>query len=165
MGFLQLPRDLRAKIWSMVRRRHLIRKQATRITTPHGMHLARLEISPTKLMHLGWTGGVGMEQAIFELVEAGYLVQRSWLNERGWECTIWGRRNLECMTVLQPDSKIHGFVGLDQLPAGHVRGRLPPNTAETYVAWWNDFNDWREATGGSRLEFMPVWNAPCLPSL
>lgn len=172
MAFFQLPDELRAKIWSLARRRHfdaqlgahLARKKAARFVAPkRGVQLARLEISPTKLMHLGWTGQEEIDQAVFETVESGYLVDRWWLDRWGWKPTIWGGRNFDSIRTPDPDVKIVGFEGIDQLPAGHVRNSSPPpllhNTAESYVAWWNNYNDWLEATGYTRHEDMMPWYA------
>lgn len=86
-----LPADVRRRIWKAARRRHLeallARKAAAQFTTPEGFAVARLVVSPTKLMHLG----VSLHERgpqVLEIVDGDRVTERWWMEAGIWTCRI-----------------------------------------------------------------------------
>lgn len=158
MAFFELPGDVRARIWSAARRRHLAakaeallaRKAAALVPTPCGAWVARLEISPAKLMHVGLTMYSKGPQEVFELVEAGRVVERWWEEDGYWRLGVWGDRYIDTRRVF--DGTVFGFdySRADGWPAGHLR-HPPAGPSWNLAEWWHAFNDWRESVGEGRI--------------
>lgn len=174
MDIVDLPDHVRQKIWAIARRRHLTarlqalleHKAAVQITSPEGVLLARLVISPRKLIHLS----VRLtNQGVYEVVEAGEVTQR-WRDDEGnhdWTLKIWDRRNLDCPEV-EVLAAVAGFdySRLDTWPAGHAKGwtdSMLLGQANVWKrrpleSWWDRFNDWLKEIGYETYEPQPTYD-------